>query len=385
MPARHIASRTAGGFFSLPAPRPHYNPFLPPERPINPGRTAAPGIATEHAMTRTYVYLLISAFFLAAAPRLCSAEAQASPTARIPVILDTDIGDDIDDTWALGLVLKSPELDLKLVVTDYGNARYRAKIVARFLERAGRTDVPVGIGLKPEDKPGKQTEWVKDYDLKSYPGKVHEDGVGALIHVIMTSPQPVTLICIGPMPNIEEALKREPKIAEKARFVGMHGSVRKGYGGGAKVSAEWNVRAAPKACQAVFAAPWPKTITPLDTCGLVHVTGAKFAALRDSKDPVAAAIMENYTVWAEASKRKELSEGKSSTLYDTVAVYLAFAQELAKMEDITLAVTDDGFTRPDPAGHAVRVATEWKDMGAFEDLLVKRLTGPTVPAPAAAK
>ncbi len=38
--------------------------------------------------------------------------------ARIPVILDTDIGGDIDDTWALGLLLKSPELDLKLVVGD---------------------------------------------------------------------------------------------------------------------------------------------------------------------------------------------------------------------------------------------------------------------------
>ena len=66
----------------------------------------------------------------------------------------------------------------------------------------------------------------------------------------MNSPEPVTLICIGPMPNIAEALKREPRIAEKARFVGMHGSVRVGYGGKKTPDAEWNVKADPKACQA---------------------------------------------------------------------------------------------------------------------------------------
>jgi inosine-uridine nucleoside N-ribohydrolase len=37
---------------------------------------------------------------------------------KIPVILDTDIGGDIDDAWALALILKSPELDLKMLVTD---------------------------------------------------------------------------------------------------------------------------------------------------------------------------------------------------------------------------------------------------------------------------
>ena len=47
----------------------------------------------------------------------------------IPVILDTDIGDDIDDTWALAMLLKSPELDLKLVVSDTADTVHRAKIV----------------------------------------------------------------------------------------------------------------------------------------------------------------------------------------------------------------------------------------------------------------
>jgi len=95
----------------------------------------------------------------------------ADTVARIPVILDTDIGDDIDDTWALGLLLKSPELDVKLVVGDYGKPDYRARLLAKFLERAGRTDVAVGVGLDNGVKgEGGQAGWIKGYDLKAYPG-----------------------------------------------------------------------------------------------------------------------------------------------------------------------------------------------------------------------
>jgi inosine-uridine nucleoside N-ribohydrolase len=193
-----------------------------------------------------------------------AATAVAKP---IPVIPDTDIGDDIDDTWALGLLLKSPEVDVKLVLGDFGNPQYRAKLLAKFLQVAKRTDIPVGLGI--ECKSGgkdSQAEWVKDYDLKSYPGKVHKDGIQAMIDTIMQSPEPVTLICIGPVPNIAAALEREPRIAQKAKFVGMHGSVRVGYGGSKKISAEWNVKADAKSCQRAFLPPSGKTSTASATC-----------------------------------------------------------------------------------------------------------------------
>src|SRR4249920_1984381 len=101
---------------------------------------------------------------------LAAALASAAPR-RIPVIIDTDIGDDIDDTWALVLALRSPELDVRLVVTDFGNTEQRAKLVARVLELAGRTDIPIGIGIKENDDPGPQADWVRDYDLARYPGR----------------------------------------------------------------------------------------------------------------------------------------------------------------------------------------------------------------------
>jgi inosine-uridine nucleoside N-ribohydrolase len=293
--------------------------------------------------------------------------------ARVPVILDTDIGDDIDDTWALAMLLRSPELDLKLVVGDLGKTLYRAKLIARILQVAGRTDVAVGLGVGSRDGDGGQAAWVKDYDLKSYPGKVHEDGVGAIIDTIMKSPEPVTLIAIGPTPNLKAALEREPKIATKARFVGMHGSVRKGYDGKPTPEPEYNVKTDVAACRKVFTAPWDMTITPLDTCGLVRLKGEKFKAVRDSSDPLAAAVIENYRLWARKDSKDALDS--SSILFDTVAVYLAFADALCRIETLGIRITDNGSTAIDESAKKMRVATEWKDMAAFEDLLVRRLTG----------
>ena len=295
----------------------------------------------------------------------------APPQSKIPVILDTDIGDDIDDTWALALLLKSPELDVKLVVSDRGDTVYRAKLIARLLEVAGRTDIPVGIGVRESDNGGRQAAWVADYDLASYPGTVHADGVAALIETIMTAPQPVSLICIGPVPNIRVALERQPEIANRARFIGMHGSVRKGYDGGPEPSKEWNVVADAKAAQAAFTAAWPMLITPLDTCGIVRLRGDKYQRVAACDDPLTRAVIENYRIWSKAGDRPL---DASSVLFDTVAIYLAFSTELVTIERLPLRVTDDGFTRIDPQGKPIDCAMSWKDLGAFEDLLVTRLT-----------
>jgi inosine-uridine nucleoside N-ribohydrolase len=322
-------------------------------------------------MTVILTILLFSPSNYAASPR---------ESAKIPVIYDSDIGDDIDDTWALCMLLKSPEFDVKLVVGDQQKGLYRAKLFAKLLTIAGRTDIPIGIAFGSREGEGRQSRWVGDYDLKSYPGKIHEDGVQAIIDTIMNSKQKITLICVGPLPNIAEALKREPRIAERANFVGMHGSVRLGYGGSKEISAEYNVRADAKACQAALSAPWDITITPLDTCGLIHLRGEKYAKVRNCTDPLTKALIDNYRVWRLDNKPGEIrtDETASSTLFDTVAVYLAFSQDLVKMETLPIRVTDDGFTVIDEKGKKMKVATAWKDMTAFEDLLVERITSPVV-------
>jgi len=318
------------------------------------------------------VAVLALAVSLWVSPRSASASEK-----KTPVILDTDIGDDIDDTWALGVLLKSPELDLKLVVTDYGKVNYRPRVVAKFLEGAGRTDVAVGVGLDVGVQgDGGQAQWIRGYNLQAYPGKVYSDGVQALIDFIMKSDKSVILIAIGPAPNIGEALRREPRIAEKGRFVGMYGSVRIGYGGAKTPAAEWNVKADPKACRQVFTAPWDMLITPLDTCGLIVLKGDRYAQVRNSQDPIAKMVIENYRTWTASQNKGDASgaDKQSTTLFDCVAVYLACSQEFCQVEKLGLRVTDDGFTRIDDTAKVVSAATAWKDQGAFEDFLVRRLT-----------
>jgi inosine-uridine nucleoside N-ribohydrolase len=273
--------------------------------------------------TKFLSFALACTILIAASGCRSTAPHQARST---PVILDTDIGDDIDDSWALALLLKSPELNLKLVVGDYGKAQYRARLLAKFLQDAGRTDVPIGLGLDIDPKgDGRQAAWVKDYELKSYPGPILADGVEAIIDTIMRSPQPVTLICIGPAPNIAAALRREPRIAQHARFVGMDGSVYFGYGGSKPPCAEYNVACDPKALQAVFAATWDITITPLDTCSLVMLSGHNYRRVRDARDPCVADLIASYRLWLATDPKSspDTANQHSSTLFDTVAVYLA--------------------------------------------------------------
>ena len=296
-----------------------------------------------------------------------------SVPARIPVIFDTDIGGDIDDTWALVMLLRSPELDVKLITTTFGQAEYRTKIIAKLLTIAGRTDIPIGMGTGVREEKKNQEAWVKNYDLKSYAGKIHQNGVQAMIDVINASPQPVSLISVGPSFTIADMVTRQPEIAAKAIFVGMQGSVRKGYNGGA-ISPECNVVNNVPGAKKALLAPWKQTIiTPLDTCGLVRLKGEKFQKLRDSQDVLIKALMENYRIWAKKTKVDELKA--SSVLFDTVAVYLAYpgAKSLVTMEELSIGVTDDGFTKIDPAGAKMTVATDWKDLNEFENFLIKRL------------
>lgn len=89
-----------------------------------------------------------------------------------------------------------PELDLKLIVTDFGNTPERPRLVAKILPRAGRTDLPIGTGIKTGDDPLPHQRWLGDFDLDAYPGKVHEDDVSALIDTIHAQPGIVTLIAI---------------------------------------------------------------------------------------------------------------------------------------------------------------------------------------------
>jgi inosine-uridine nucleoside N-ribohydrolase len=319
--------------------------------------------------------------FVLLLPGFTVASSAPPPGRPVPVILDTDIGDDIDDTWALVLALKSPEIDLRLVVTDFGNTEHRAKLVARVLELAGRTDIPIGVGVKENDQESPQADWVRGYDMAKYPGRVLKDGVQALVDTAMAAKEPMTLVAIGPPPNLKAALEREPRIAGKLRLAGMYGSLRRGYDGKPTPDPEWNVKARPAAARALLAAPWADAIlTPLDTCGRVRLSGERYARVRDSKDPLVRGLMDAYAAWCRnrdwCAKDPAYVASKSSTLFDTVAVYLAISRDLVRTEKAGVTVTETGMTTLDPSARPLTWAVDWASLDGFEEWLTGRLTAP---------
>lgn len=297
---------------------------------------------------------------------------------RIPVILDTDIGDDIDDTWALAMLLRRPEVEVKLIVTAREDTVAKARLVAKMLTRLDRTDIPIGIGIKQSDNLVNQAKWLGDFDFKEYSGKVIQDGVQALIDCVMKQDAPITICAIGPQTNLAEAVSREPAIAAHARIVAMAGSVFMGYNGNSSRMAEVNIMLDIPAARKVLAAPWEIIYAPLDVCGDIVLHEAQYTKVMESSLPAAKVVVENYDLW---SNRDKFPDKGTSTLYDTSAAYLVFDESCCRIETHNITIDDAGYTIPSAEGHPVRCALGWKDREAFEQMLVDTFAAPGTPAP----
>ena len=292
------------------------------------------------------------------------------------IILDTDLGMDFDDSWALATLLKSPEIDIKLITTVSGDTEYRAKICAKYLALADRTDIPIAIG---EKQPGKwyttQNKWIKNFNLSAYQGIISGNAVETMIETIMNANEKITILAIGPLTNIAAALEKEPKIVKKADFIGMQGSIFRGYEGIPRPLAEYNVIADLKAAQKVFKARWNMTITPLDTCGLVTLSGKYLEKLKKSEDPIVNSLLETYHFWLEHGDlgNRRVSKQSTPVLFDTVAAYLAISEGFLNIKDLSIKINNKGYTEIDAQGRKIRCAVSWNDLDGYRNWLVKRL------------
>src|SRR5580704_4484205 len=116
----------------------------------------------------------------------------APPRRQEKVIIDTDIGDDIDDAFALALALRSPELQIVGVTTAYGDTELRARLVDRYLAAVGRSAIPVAAGVAtPHTNVFTQTAYAQQE-----PDHKHPDGVAFLLNQIRAHPGEITLIAI---------------------------------------------------------------------------------------------------------------------------------------------------------------------------------------------
>jgi purine nucleosidase len=278
------------------------------------------------------------------------------------VIIDTDIGDDIDDAFAVGLALQSPEFKILGITTAFGDTKLRAQLAERMLDAVGRSDIPVvaGVETAPRTK-FTQAAYAEGGDAKQVqPGSAPD----FILSEIRKHPGEITLIAIGPQTNLAEAIVKDPATFGKLkRIVMMGGSVYKGYKGGAP-DPEWNILCDIPAAQKVFTSGVPLYVMPLDATILkLDVTDLK--ALLDHETPLTKEIEELYREWGQLTP----------TLFDPMAVGYAANPDLCPTTLLHLSVDDKGFTRPGPGEPNAQVCLK-ANVAAFFPFVLKRLGSP---------
>lgn len=260
--------------------------------------------------------------------------------AQEKVIIDTDIGDDVDDAFALALAVKSPELQVLGIATTFGETDVRAKIVDRFLGELGRSDIPVLQG-KPK---GKTPMSQRPYTFGGkFAKSSHRDATDFLLEQIGKYPGEITLIGIGPLMNVGEALDRDSATFRKLkRVVIMGGSIRRGYGDYGynehfPPSPEWNILNDVTSAQKLFASGVSVYVMPLDSTQL-KLDEVKRAFLFTRGTPVTDQLAILYHLWAQ----------ETPTLFDPMAVTFVLKPELCPVIPMHIRVDEKGFTREEP-------------------------------------
>src|SRR4051812_31651749 len=176
------------------------------------------------------------------------------------VIIDTDIGDDIDDAFALALALRSPEVQILGISTAFGDTETRAKLVDRMLGETGRQDIPVAVGAATS---APNTLSQRRYGEGSHYARAsHPSAVGFILDQIRRNPGEITLVCIGPLVNVGAMIDKEARTFRKLkRVVIMGGSVDRGYGDpygpATPPEPEWNIKNDIPSAQKLFSSGVP--------------------------------------------------------------------------------------------------------------------------------
>jgi len=271
---------------------------------------------------------------------LTSGAGWAQGAARAPekIIIDTDIGDDVDDAFALALALKSPELQVLGVMTTFGDTEARAKIADRFLGEVGRAEIPVLAGKATATKnPMSQRKYGEGGRfMKNSQG----DAVEFLLEQIRKYPGEITLVAIGPLMNVGAAIDKDAATFRKLkRVVLMGGSVRRGYGDlgyTAPVPAmpEWNILNDVASAQKLFAAGVPLYVMPLDSTQL-KLDEVKRAFLFSQGTAVTDQLAVLYHLWGQ----------ETPTLFDPMTLVFVLRPELCPVTGLHIRVDDKGYTR----------------------------------------
>jgi inosine-uridine nucleoside N-ribohydrolase len=285
------------------------------------------------------------------------------------VILDTDIGDDIDDAYALGLVLSSPELKLMGVTTAWGDTGLRARLVEGILCETGEQAIPVIAGVPT--KPGTtltQAAWAQRFPA---PRATEIDAIAWMIQTIRQNPGQITLISIAPLSNVGALIDRDPDAFHMLkRVVLMGGSIRQGYGDlgyapNRGPDPEYNIRMDVRASQKLFTSGVPIYMLPLDSTQMKLDEVLRAMLFRQST-PLTDSLALLTAQWG----------GTTPTLFDVMAVEAATqfvnGQKLCPFQPMHVRVDDQGYTRAEPGSPNAFVCLH-SNSDTFFHFLIPRL------------
>ena len=269
----------------------------------------------------------------------------ASPQTTPPekVIMDTDIGDDIDDAFAVALALRSPELRILGITTTFGDTEKRAQLLDRLLGEVGRSDIPVAAGVATPPKTS--FTQLKYAEGGHFAKASHPDAVTFLLDQIRKNPGEITLVAIGPLVNVGAAIDKDAETFRKLkRVVLMGGSIYRGYGDVSSGTPrgpepEWNIKNDIPGAQKLFAVGVPLFVMPLDSTQLKMDAASRTSLFRQGT-PITDALTLLYHEWGQ----------ETPTLFDPMTIAFMIKPELCPIVPMKIRVDDAGFTRPIDGG-----------------------------------
>jgi inosine-uridine nucleoside N-ribohydrolase len=286
------------------------------------------------------------------------------------VVIDTDIGDDIDDAFAVALALKSPELRILGITTTFGDTVLRARLLERYLTAVGRGGIPVAAG--PETKT--DNVMTQAAYAEGFAGPTRVGGADFMLQQIRRHPGQVTLIAIGPLFTVQAAIAKDPATFRKLRrVVMMGGSIYRGYGevNGKPRPAEpeWNIDRDPEGMRALLGSGVKIYMMPLDSTQIpLHEIDREKIFTGGGALGVQLGLL--YREWVAGTP----THSPTPTLFDPVAVTYAMHPELCPAQPMRIRVDDRGQTIPVKGRPNVEVCLKSDERG-FMRLLMTRLTG----------
>ena len=302
--------------------------------------------------------------------------AQLSVREKVPekavekIIIDTDIGDDVDDAFAVALALRSPELEVLGITTTFGDTETRAKLVDRLLGEVNRLDIPVAVG-SPTPTPANDRFTQRRYAEGGHFARAsHPKAVDFILEQIRRYPGQITLVAIGPLMNVGAVIEKDPETFRKLRqVVLMGGSIYRGYGDVGYFpphgpQAEWNIVNDIPSAQKLFASGVPLYVMPLDSTQL-KLDEVRRAILFQSGTPLTDSLTLLYHEWGQ----------ETPTLFDVMTVAYILDPKLCPVQAMRIRVDDKGFTRPESGAPNAQVCLD-SDAEGFFRLYISRVGAP---------